>query len=342
MKVTFWGVRGSIPTPAHATDNLWKLEQILDSALKAGLTGGNAIKEFIAALPPHLVHPVGGNTPCVEVRHGDDLIVLDAGSGLRRLGLELNRGSVFSQNDLYLAIEAGHSLTEYGQREIDYKGLINFFITHTHWDHLQGFPFFAPAYNPAAEIVIHGRAADDLSQAFEAQQMAPSMFPIALGGMEAQISFKTFPAEGLQIGGLNIRALPVPHPGGSLAFRVEAGGRSIVYATDYEFPSIDSPEAGAFIDFIKNADLFISDTQYTYLESAAKEGWGHYTAFGAIDLALRGGVAALYMFHHDPGHTEANLFENLEKPRAYHTMMSGGGSMTIELAMEGLTVEIGL
>jgi ribonuclease BN (tRNA processing enzyme) len=125
-----------------------------------------------------------------------------------------------------------------------------------------------------------------------------------------------------------------------LAYRINCEGKSLVYGTDYEFSSVDSREAGDFVDFIKNADVFISDTQYTYLEGAAKEGWGHSTALGAIDLAVRAGVKKLYMFHHDPGHTDANLFEVLEKSRAYYQMMSGGGDMAVELSREGLTVEL--
>ncbi|UQZ89019.1 hypothetical protein C4J81_07330 [Deltaproteobacteria bacterium Smac51] len=341
MKVKFWGVRGSIPTPAHSTDSVWKLEKIINSALKARLEDNKSIRKFIDELPPYLLHPVGGNTPCVEVRHGDDLIVLDAGSGLRPLGLELNKDAVFSESELYLAIEAGHKLTQYERREIDYDGIhLNFLISHTHWDHLQGFPFFTPAYNPDTTIAIYGRSDEELAKAFEIQQMAPSMFPIALGDMGSKISFNTFPAEGLTIGGLTIQAMPVPHPGGSLAFRITAEGRSMVYATDYEFSSIDSDEAGDFVNFIKNADLLISDTQYTYLEGAAREGWGHSTSFGAMDLAMRAGVAAFYMFHHDPTHDDAKLFANLEKTRAYHTMMSGRAQMAIELAIEGMTLEV--
>lgn len=342
MNVKFWGVRGSIPTPAQATDDVWKLEKILAAALKGGGLDEAGLKKFMADLPPYLVQPIGGNTPCVEVTHGDDRVIVDAGSGLRRLGLDLNRGAVFSEDDLYLAIEAGHSLHEYGRRELDAAEgpRLNFLISHSHWDHIQGFPFFTPAYNPAAQITIFGQSAEHLSRAFCDQQMAPAMFPIALGDMGAQIAFNTFPPEGVQLGALHIQALAVPHPGGSLAFRISAEGRSVVYATDYEFSSIDSREAGNFVDFIKNTDLFISDTQYTYLEGAAREGWGHSTAFGAIDLAMRAGAGAFYMFHHDPGHTDAKLFENLEKTRAYHSMMSGGGRMAVELAAEGLAVEL--
>lgn len=350
MQIKFWGVRGSIPTPAQATDEAWKLEKILASALRAeqlkdgainGTIDEKAIKKFINDLPPALIQPIGGNTPCVELSRGEDRIVLDAGSGLRRLGLELNKGAVFSDNDLYLAIEVGHNLHEYGRREFDAESQrLSFLISHTHWDHLQGFPFFRPAYNPAAEINIYGASAEALARAFAAQQLAPAMFPIALNDMGARISFSDFPAGGLTIGAFSIQAMPLPHPGGSLAFRVSAEGRSVVYATDYEFASIDDREAGAFVSFIQNADILISDTQYTYLEGAAREGWGHSTAFGAIDLAMRAGVGAFYMFHHDPGHTDAKLFENLEKTRAYHTMMSGRAKMTIELAAEGLTVEI--
>lgn len=339
MKLRFWGVRGSIPTPAQTTDDLWKLEKILEVAEEAGLAKNN-IKSFIENLPPMLIQPIGGNTPTVELRQGDDIVILDAGSGLCRLGLELERGAAFSESDLYLAIEAGHQLSDYDRREMKSEALkLHLFISHSHWDHIQGFPFFTPAYSPASEIAIYGREARELARVFTGQQ-SPAMFPIPFSDLGAKISFHSVPAEGLKIGSFHIQALEVPHPGGSLAFRVKAGGRSLVYATDYEFLSIDSYEAGQFVDFIKNADIFISDAQYTYLEGAARGGWGHSTALGAIDLAMRGDVKALYMFHYDPAHTDAKLFEMLEKSRAYYTTMSGGGQMAIELAIEGAEVEM--
>jgi phosphoribosyl 1,2-cyclic phosphodiesterase len=342
MKLTFLGVRGSFPTPSQNANILWKLEQILASAKDADLSDAAAVKKFIAALPPHLLHPVGGNTACVELRHGDTVIVMDAGSGLRHLGRDLSDDSPCDESTLHLAIEAGHDPGDYTPHGGDTgPQKLHFLISHTHWDHIHGFPFFPHAYNPATEIAVYGREAACLARAFELQQTAPAMFPLSLSDLGARISFHTMPPEPLQIGDLRVTAHPLPHPGGSLAFRVEdGGGRSLIYATDYEFSGGDSPEADRFVDFIRDADVFISDSQYTYLEGAARRGWGHSTAMEAIDLAIRGEVKTFYMFHYDPNHTDAKLYEGLEKNRAYYNMMTGGGGMGIFLATESLSIEI--
>jgi ribonuclease BN (tRNA processing enzyme) len=114
----------------------------------------------------------------------------------------------------------------------------------------------------------------------------------------------------------------------------------VVYATDYEFPNGDTEESERFVEFIAGADVIISDTQYTYLESVAREGWGHSSSFSAIDLALKAGVGFFLLFHHDPEHNDLKLFDNLEKTRTYHRIISDQGPMRIELAVEGLTLEI--
>jgi len=299
------------------------------------------VEEFIAGLPYHLVHPVGDNTSCVEVTHGSSRVILDAGSGLRRLGREMCPEEPFSENDLYLAMESGHYLESDRKKPREAKGQdITILVSHTHWDHIQGFPFFAPAYEPANRISLYGGNSDNLTAAFSLQQSAPEMFPIDLHDMGADLFFHTFPENGLTAGEFQITSLPLPHPGGCLAYRINSGDKSMVYATDYEFSDGNDARADRFIEFIAGADILISDTQYTYLESVAREGWGHSTSFGAVDLAMRAGVGSFFLFHHDPEHSDAKLFDNLDKTRAYHVMMSEKGNMRIELASEGLTLVI--
>lgn len=132
--------------------------------------------------------------------------------------------------------------------------------------------------------------------------------------MGARIDFHNFPEEGLTVGSLKVQAQLLLHPGGCLAYRISSGHKTLVYATDYEFSDLDSEEATMFIDFIAGADVMISDTQYTYLESVAKEGWGHSTSFSAMDLAMKAGVRGFFLFHHDPEHSDAKLLDNLERP----------------------------
>ena len=342
MKVKFWGVRGSIPSTNYSTDIKWKLEQILASAMNVPLADHRRVEEFIAGLPYHLIHPVGGNTSCVEVTEGPSRVILDAGSGLRQLGLEMApEDSSFSETDLYQTMENGHGRDSRAEKPKAAPGQnITIMLSHTHWDHIQGFPFFAPAYGLDNRISIYGGNGDNLTAAFSLQQSAPEMFPIDLYDMGAELSFHTFPADGLTVGELRVESLPLPHPGGCLAYRVNSGDKSVVYATDYEFPDANDPRADRFIEFIAGADVLISDTQYTYLESVAREGWGHSTSFGAMDLAMRAEVGSFFLFHHDPEHNDAKLFDNLDKTRAYHVMMSDKGSMRIELASEGLSINL--
>ncbi len=341
MEITFWGVRGSIPTPPQLADTRWKLKEILAAAKGLALADQREVDHFIHRLPPALARPVGGNTPCVEVAEGGDRIILDAGSGLRLLGLRLSHPQAFDENDLYLALEAGEDPGRYNHQPQGAEPLdLTILFSHTHWDHIQGWPFFAPAYQPGNRLSLYGTKGGDLSRALSAQQRAPALFPIALRDMGADLKIRSFPANGLRLGSLEIKALPMPHPGGSLAFRINAAGRSVVYATDYEFSPADGRGVDRFREFASGADLLISDTQYTYLESVTREGWGHTSSFGAVDLALGAGVGGLYLFHHDPGHSDRKLWENLKKTRAYYDLMSGHGAMRVELAVEGLTVEI--
>lgn len=341
MRIKFWGVRGSIPSSFQAVDFEWKLRRILLAAQGGSLTQTESLEAFIRDLPAPLRCPVGGATPCVEVTSGSDRVILDGGSGLRLLGQELSLSRAFDESDFYLAIETGQEFSAYDHRPPEPTTLdLTLLFSHTHWDHIQGWPFFSPAYNPENRLSLYGRDGEELAEALALQQRAPAMFPIALTDMGADISFHTIPAEGLRVGGIEIEALPLPHPGGSLAFRLRAEGRTVVYATDYEFNPVDGEPAARFREFIHEADVFISDTQYTYLEGVAREGWGHSTSFDAVDLAIGGGVRALYLFHHDPGHSDARLYDSLEKTRAYHTLMSGRGEMGIDLAVEGLTIKL--
>jgi len=342
MQVKFWGVRGSIPSPHHSTDIRWKLREILAASGDRALDDPDELDRFISDLPFHLLHPVGDNTSCVEVRLGEDRIILDAGSGLRQLGLELTReDNDLTERDFYMALEAGRDLMALGQPPREEGDLnLTLLLSHTHWDHIQGFPFFAPAYRSGNRLAIYGQDREHLAWAFNLQQTAPALFPIPLPDMGAKIEFHSFPKGGLTVGGLQIQALPLPHPGGCLAYRLSSGRKTLVYATDYEFTNLDSEEAARFTEFISGADVMISDTQYTYLESVAKEGWGHSTSFSAMDLAMRAGVHGFFLFHHDPEHNDAKLLDNLDKTRAYYLMMSDRGSMRIELASEGLSLDL--
>jgi len=249
MRVRFWGVRGSIASAGPETAQ------------------------------------VGGNTSCVEVRVGADddggaetLIILDAGTGLRRLGESLT-GPV-----------AAH-----------------LFLSHLHWDHIQGFPFFGPAYAPGNRLRLYApercAAAGDVRAALDAQMRAPH-FPVGLDAMRAELSFGAVAAGArLTVGAATVQAAAACHPNGCLAYRVDAGGRSVVYATDTEHDASGRLDR-SLVELARGADVLIYDAQYTVDEYAHKRGWGHSTAEEGARLAEAAGVGQLVLYHHDPTHDD--------------------------------------
>ena len=246
MKVKFWGVRGSVPTP-------WK-----DAMM------------------------IGGNTSCVQViPNSQQLIILDAGTGLRLLGDQLqeqNSGPV-----------KGHIL-----------------LSHTHWDHIQGFPFFIPAYRPGNHFTIYGAnwAQKNLKNILSAQMRAP-YFPVELTQMGAQLDFMELEEETIEIEDLRITTRSFNHPGGVYGFRIEQEGQVLVFATDMEYTEDTLDQR--LIDFAQDADMLIYDAQYTPAEHTLKAGWGHSTHIAAAHLARLAKVRSLLLFHHDPSHSDQKL-----------------------------------
>lgn len=220
----------------------------------------------------------GGNTSCVELVHEGHRLVLDAGTGLRALGEHLG----FSAQELAIC------------------------FSHVHWDHIQGFPFFAPGFHPDSKLTLIGAdtRAGDLRMALE-QQMLPPQFPITLRQVPAQLTFRdAIPGAVLTHGPFSVLPLWLDHPDPVLAFRVEAGGRSVVYATDHEHAGAITSE---LVELARDADLLIHDAQYTPDEAPARRGWGHSTWDEATEVAQQAGVAKLALFHHDPGRDDGDV-----------------------------------
>lgn len=254
--VRFWGVRGSIACPGPATQRY------------------------------------GGNTPCVEVRCGGRLMILDAGTGLRELGNELGRDGG--------AIDA------------------DIFLTHCHYDHVEGIPFFAPFYQPQNRFRIWaGNLLPDFRLRGVVQDMMREpLFPIGVDMFQAKVEFCDFNA-GEPVapgGGVIVRTVPLDHPGGATGFRIEYGGRSVAYITDNEGRREDRDKP--MVDFAKNADLVIYDTTYTEDEIDEKKGWGHSTWRDGMRLADAAGVKTFCLFHHAPEHDDAKMDAQLAEARA--------------------------
>ena len=252
MKIKFYGTRGSIPV---------------------------CNQEFLE---------FGGNTTAVKItRDNGRISILDAGTGIRQLGIDLVKNG-FHQKELFIG------------------------FTHFHWDHIQGFPFFGPAYdtNMVINILAMGkdRGITNLEGIFKGQ-MKPEYFPVPLQSMGAKFNFLKLEQNELNINGAKVRVIKQNHPGGSFGYRMEDNGKSFVFCTDLEHGDSVLPE---IVDFCKNADLLVHEAQYTPEQLMAHQGWGHSSFDQAIEVAERAGVKKLAITHHDPEHNDAFLTK-LEK-----------------------------
>jgi phosphoribosyl 1,2-cyclic phosphodiesterase len=221
----------------------------------------------------------GGNTSCLEVHAGNSRIILDAGTGLRELG---NR---FSREDVREA---------------------TLLLTHTHWDHINGFPFFTPAYAPGRTFrIMAGHLGPGKLRNVLAGQMAEPVFPVPLEAMRAQLVFEDFAAGDSFALGPDVKVITAPlnHPNGATGYRIEYGGKSACYVTDTEHV-IGKPDQRV-LSLIEGADLVVYDSSYTDAEFPSKVGWGHSTWQEAIRLCRAANVKQLAIFHHAPEHDDA-------------------------------------
>lgn len=258
MIIRTWGARGSIPSPGEYTNRY------------------------------------GGNSTCLEIRlKTGELLIVDAGSGIRHLGKAILK-----------------------EKELTEMYLI---LTHSHWDHLSGFPFFTPAYSSKYKINVYGgpNAQKSLKQ-YLSHQMAPPFFPVDFNVMKAQFSFGyECPSPGL-IGLVNFTPIPLSHPNGGYGFKFEKEGKVFVFLTDNEpnFPHPGGLKKEDYINFCNDADLLMHDAQYTDDEYKITRGWGHSTYKDATEIAIAANVKRFGLFHHDPDRTDTDLDKYLEMCKA--------------------------
>ena len=279
MKIAFWGVRGSIPTPA----------------------------------PQFMKY--GGNTACIEVRCGDTILIFDAGTGIKDLGISLAK--------------------EYGDKDLD----VHVLISHTHWDHIQGLPFFSLNYMKNKTINFYGGHFYSDLKTLLSKQMEKEFFPVALNELQAKLNFNGIDDNPFFITDeIKVYHTYLLHPTLSLGFRVEYKDLVFVYATDNEL--LDDEEMAEFNErninnlFI-NADILVADSQYTLDEYTGKIGWGHSSIEKLVQIGKEFGVKQILLFHHDPFHDDIKLASIEKKAKEL-----AGKEMKVKAAKEGMIIEL--
>jgi len=283
LKLKFWGTRGSIPSPGSQTQKY------------------------------------GGNTPCTELRIGDLILIIDAGSGIRELGNSL--------------------MAEFKGKPLQ----AHLFIGHTHWDHIQGLPFFTPLYIPQNKFNIYG--VHGTTQSFQdvlTAQMSPTYFPVAMKDMGAKIEVVEL-SKPLDLGPVNISYHYLNHPGITVGFRIQSKDWAVSYISDHEpygklnaSGEFGAKEDGDVARFVSGSDLLICESQYTEEEYKLKKSWGHSTFTDVIDLAVMAKVKQLALFHHDPGHTDEMMDRFIADCETY--IKKGNHQLNCFAAKEGMSV----
>ena len=255
----------------------------------------------------------GGNTTCLEVNVGEQRLIFDAGSGIRPLGMDI--------------VERG-------------PNAIPIFLTHFHWDHIQGFPFFAPLYDPEDRILVIGPKQKDIDvQNLFAGQMGPIYFPVPFSFVAAEMEFRHLNHGSYEAGDVTLDVMRVRHPSFVIGYRIRVGGRVICFIPDNEldgqgYGELEPDFERRIVDFVGDADLLIHDSMYTEEEYPYRAGWGHSTFEQSVRLAREGGVKQLLFTHHDPTRTDYELEAIIAKMREEGSR--GGNGLVVEGAQEGV------
>jgi len=317
--IRFWGTRGSLPVALKAEAVRQKIARALVAANGVPIASLEAADAFISReLDFATSGTYGGATACVEIESGDSFFICDMGSGLRQFGMSALKRCA-----------EGHART------------FNFFQSHLHWDHIMGFPFFAPAFDPSAKIVIHS-AHPDAEDALRRQQEEIS-FPVPFDWLRASIEFVAMtPGEPIEVDGLRVVAEKQAHSHDSYGYRFTDGtGQTVVFSTDSEHKADNMKDEATFIEFFRDADLVICDTMYSLADSVSmKEDWGHSSNIVAIDLCHQAGARRLALFHHEPTYDDEDIQRMHEESIRYEELTRDGPPLEVICSYDGLEVRV--
>jgi phosphoribosyl 1,2-cyclic phosphodiesterase len=309
--IHFWGVRGSLPTPLTPQQVQSKIMAAVQRVTADDIKDEEARARFVSSLPSWIFGTAGGNTTCVEVKSLGNELIFDAGTGLRLFGKSQN----LPKDKKY-----------------------NFFFTHFHWDHIQGFPFFDAAYDPESEFNIY--SALENTKAVLEEQMNQPYYPVPFTALTKKMNFMTLnPGAPINIGDTQIVCCPMSHPGTSYSYAVIEGNKKFVFATDVELRSKDFDSSPIMERVFKGADCIVIDSQYTAEEAYRKQNWGHSAFCYAVDFAVHWGIKNVYLFHHEPTYDDKKLYSILQAARWYAQYIAHE-DINIQLAKEDMEIQL--
>ena len=318
QRIRFWGTRGSLPVALTTVGLRRKLAAALRAAGGRAFDSDEAIDRYVAELPFEIGGTFGGHTSCVELDTGtSEYVICDLGSGLRPFGHA--------------------AIARHGPRA---PQTYHLFVSHLHWDHIMGLPFFGPAYIPGNRLVFYG-AHRDLESALR-RQMEPPSFPVDFSVFNAAIEFIHLePDKVHDVAGMQVTLKHQHHAGDSYGYRFERNGRAVVYSTDSEHTFEDPTESATFAKFFRNADVVIFDAMYSLAEAiSVKADWGHSSNIVGVELCQLAQARELCLFHHEPALDDAALVRMLEETRRYEEITRTENAVRVTAAYDGLELTL--
>lgn len=319
MKITFWGTRGSLPTPLGATAVRKKLVNALVKGAGKNLDTPEKAEAFCEQeLSFAESGTFGGNSSCVQVDvGGPDYLLCDLGSGVREFSLA--------------------AIAKHGPRAPQTYHIL---MSHVHWDHIMGFPFFIPCFIPGNRVVIYS-CHDKVEQAIRGQNHAPC-FPVEFTALAAKIEFvKLETDKGYDIAGARVTGTRQMHGNDSYGYRIEKDGKTVVYTTDSEHKPEDKAEMLRAADFFKDADLVIFDAMYSLADSVSmKEDWGHSSNVMGVELCQMAGARKLCLFHHEPVYDDVRLEGVFRETIRFEEITRSDRKLDVVIAYDGLVLDV--
>ena len=317
-RIRFWGTRGSLPVALTAAQVRRKIVAAVRGASGRVFASDADLDAYVDGLGVHGYGTYGGHSSCVEIDTGrGEYVICDMGSGARAFGQA--------------------ALARHGPAA---PQTYHVFMSHVHWDHIMGMPFFTPAYIPGNRVHVYGGHAA-LEEAFRRQQGPPS-FPVDFSAFRADIDFTQLePNRPHDVAGMTVTLMRQNHIGDSYGYRFEAEGRTVIYSTDSEHTLADPVETDAFVEFFRNADVVIFDAMYSLADAiSVKADWGHSSNVVGVELCQLAGAKQLCMFHHEPASDDDAIARVLDDTRRYEQITRTGKPLLVTSAYDGMEIDL--